>query len=93
MDGEKAPTDRPEPVPRRERPDDRPAALDPTEAGHVTCPQEGCRTRFACDACLDEHLRSIHEATYLGIFGDVAPPWVTLCEGHAEFPLDRITTG
>lgn len=68
------------------------AAVDTAEGRHVPCPEDDCPTRFACDACLDEHLRTVHEATYVGVFGDVSTAWVTLCEGHAEFPVERITT-
>lgn len=57
------------------------------------CPESGCPTRFGCDACLDEHLRSVHDSSYGVVFGDVPLDWVELCEGHAEFPVERLPAG
>lgn len=93
MDREPLRSDRPDPLKPGDLTGEATTSSEVSSGGTVTCPEQGCSTRFACDACLDEHLRSIHEETYLGTFGDVAQSWVTLCEGHTEFPLDRITNG
>lgn len=55
------------------------------------CPEDGCPTRFTCDACLDEHLRSIHDSSYGAVFGDVPVAWIEFCEAHAEFPIERVS--
>lgn len=61
------------------------------DAPPIPCPEDGCSTRFTCDACFDEHLRSVHGATYAGVFGDVPTAWLVVCRGHEEFPLGRLT--
>lgn len=58
----------------------------------VGCPEASCSIKFHCDACLDEHLRTVHDTDYAAVYGDTPLAWVELCPGHAEYPLDRLPT-
>lgn len=59
----------------------------------MPCPQDECGVRFECDACLAEHLSSVHATTYATVYGDVPEAWMERCPGHLDFPIERSPAG
>lgn len=71
-------------------PDAAPPGTEPPTVQAEPCPDPGCADRFACDACLDEHLRRAHGASYGGLFGPAQAGLVVLCERHRDLPAGRL---
>ncbi len=56
----------------------------------TTCPTPGCETSYDCDACLDDHLREAHAASYREAFGPVPATWLGLCPQHLAVEPTRL---
>lgn len=54
------------------------------------CPSPECDATIDCDACLDAHLREVHDTTYGERFGPAPSTWLSLCTKHQGVPVQRM---